>query len=91
MELSNILHEDFSFLLITHGWIFGARLQRLSHTNKDEEPLKKLVFPGMVGEMSIYITKYWCQKYQLFLGLMKALNQMKMHQILSFLGGQMED
>jgi hypothetical protein len=43
-----------------------ARLRRLSRTNKDEEPLKKLILPGMVGEMSIDITKYWCQQYQLF-------------------------
>lgn len=43
-----------------------ARLRRLSSTDKDEEPLKKLILPGMVGEMSTDITKYWCQRYQLF-------------------------
>ena len=35
-----------------------VRLRRLSCTNKDEEQLKKLILPGMVGEMSIDITKY---------------------------------
>lgn len=38
----------------------------MSSIDKDEEPLKKLILPGMVGEMNTDITKYWCQRYQLF-------------------------
>ncbi|KAH9303971.1 hypothetical protein KI387_008375, partial [Taxus chinensis] len=42
------------------------RLRRLSSIDMDGEPLKKLLLPGAVEEMSTSSTKYWCQRYQLF-------------------------
>lgn len=30
------------------------------------EPVKKILLPGMVEELSVTVIKYWCQRYQLF-------------------------
>eukprot|EP01018_Ginkgo_biloba_P030097 Gb_12342 [translate_table: standard] len=61
----------FLFFVTAVYWLMKMLVSALpylpnSFHDPSSEPLKKLLLPGMMEELSISIIKYWCQRYQLF-------------------------